>query len=207
MLPRFFPNRLSAGRRLRAVARRVRRLCYFGVRLPEFPPYSLFAGKETYPDPSDPVPGETAAGKVPVFSRGSAVYPGKSLTVKASAPEGYTLALTTNGKEPSSEDDSGLRKAEVLLTRGGEGYLIENRDLMVYPEIPESFLLDDPSLPSGRVLRAALVSASGRVEKDETGVFFLTSDMLDYDRGILATGAVYDAWKQSGEAQKLISER
>ena len=135
--------------------------------------------------------------------------------MKLSAPGECTAAYTTNGKPPSGEDDSGLSEVEVPLTRGGRGYLIENRNLMVYPEAPGSFLLDDSSLPSGKVLKAAAFSSSGEMGRSVTRVYFLTQEfsrlfpgcltvsvaadpagLLDHERGILATGAAYEVGRR-----------
>ncbi len=150
------------------------------------------------------------------FSQESGVYMQNRLTVTLSAPEGYTVAYTMNGMIPGPEDDTGLSEVSVALEKGGTGFLIENRSLMCYPEIPGSGLYDNPDLPSGKVLRAACVSPSGTVGTAETKVYFLMinfaarypgclivsivtdpANLLDYETGILAAGAVYDAWRHT----------
>jgi len=160
------------------------------------------------------------------FSLGSGVYDDEQLTVTLSAPEGCSVAFTQNGKLPTAGDDSGQQTVEITLKSGGTGYLIGNRDLMVYPEFPGSFMLDDPSLPSGCVLRAAAISQNGEVGTVWTQVYFLggeltarfngclvisivtdPSNLLDYDTGILATGAIYNSWKQTDSALEHIERK
>ena len=150
------------------------------------------------------------------FSQESGIYMQKRLTVILSAPEGYSVAYTTNGMIPGTEDDTGLSEVRVTLEKGGTGFLIENRSLMCYPEIPGSGLYDNPDLPSGKVLRAACVSPSGTAGTAETKVYFLMTNfaarypgclivsivtdpanLLDYETGSLAAGAVYDAWRHT----------
>lgn len=159
------------------------------------------------------------------YSVDSGVYMLDSLTVTLTAPEGCTVAFTTNGKEPSSGDDSGLSETEVVLGKQGSGYLIDHRDLLTYPDLSFSFLLDDPSLPSANILRAASVSPAGELGKTETKIYFLNVDfqrlfpdclvisivtdpenLLDYDKGILTPGAIYDAWRQTEDGQGDISQ-
>jgi hypothetical protein len=218
----FLSKCLLIKQELRVRAGKLRRLCYFGIRLSEFWG-KRHPGKAVCPDPgASPAAVTESSERDPVFSLVSGIYPGNSLTVRLSAPEGSTVAFTTNGKTPSPEDDSGSSEVEVVLTRGGTGYLIENRDLMVYPEAPGSFLLDDPSLPSGKVLKAAAFSPSGEMGRSVTRVYFLTQEfsrlfpgcltvsvaadpagLLDHERGILAAGAAYEVWKKTPEAEKL----
>lgn len=158
------------------------------------------------------------------FSYNSGIYNKDKMIVTITAPEGFTIAFTTNGNPPSLENDSGLSSLEIEISRGGQGYLMENRNLMVFPGVSRSYLRDNPSLPSGKVLRTALISPSGELEEMGKKVYFLTSDfislfpgclaisvvvdpicLLDYETGILATGAVYDAWKQTEEAKEIIA--
>ena len=157
------------------------------------------------------------------FSKDSGIWAEAVLPVTITAPEGCTVAYTTNGALPTAEHDSGMQTVEVTLECGGSGYLIEHREHMMYPEVPNSRLLDDPSLPAGKVLRAAAVSPSGEIGEAETRVYFpgvdLTAsfpeclvvsivtdpaNLLDYETGILTPGALYDVWKQTEEASGLL---
>lgn len=151
----------------------------------------------------------------------SGVYEGEELTVRLSAPEGYTIALTSDGRAPTLEDDRGVSKTQVLLKSRGEEALIEQRKLFLCPL--DTAMQPDPELPQGRVLRIALLDELGRTVASETRVYFLDTDLarrypgalvlsvcvdpedlLDPQRGILATGAVYEAWAETEAGQEAL---
>ena len=154
------------------------------------------------------------------FSKDSGIYMLDSMTVTLSAPENCTIAFTVNGKTPSSDDDSGLSEIEVTLGKTGSHYLIDHRELMSYSDLSFSFLLDDPSLPSASILRAAPVSPDGVIGEIDTRVYFVDVDfprlfpdclilsivtdpgnLLDYETGILTPGKIYDDWRQTEEGE------
>ena len=161
------------------------------------------------------------------FSHVSGLYPGPELKVHMKAPEGYTIAFTTNGTKPSGKDASGKSELDILLNRKMSGYLVDHKEQMLCPEQVDSVLLQDDSLPGGVVLNTALVDRKGVVgDKVQTNVFFLNVDfakkfpgcpvvsitadpynLLDYKTGILASGAVYDAWKKTGAGKQIIAKR
>ena len=163
------------------------------------------------------------------FSHASGVYAGPELKVHMKAPAGYTIAFTTNGTKPSGKDASGKSELDVPLNRSMSGYLIDHRELMLCPEFSDLILLllKDESLPAGVVLNTALVDSKGTVGNDiQTNVYFLNVDfakrfpgclvvsvitdqnnLLDYNSGILAAGAVYDAWKKTDAGKKIIAEK
>ena len=160
------------------------------------------------------------------FSLDSGCYRERRVSVALEAPEGCTVAFTTDGRTPTPADDSGSRRVQVELEALGEdvrGYLVSHASLMLPPDDPNARLLDSPLLPSGRVLRACAVRPDGTLGAPEARTYLLgidlaqrfpgcpvvsvvvdPSDLLDYERGILATGAAYDAWRQTAEAQGII---
>ena len=161
-----------------------------------------------------------------LFSHDSGVYPQRVLTLSLTAPEGYTIAYTTDGTVPLLKNDSGRSSLRIRLRKGTEGYLIGHADLQIIPDYKDAHLLDDPSLPAGRIITAALVDKSGSVGMPESKVFFIGTEfdklfpgalvlsvitdpenLLDYGTGILATGAVYDAWKRTEEAEQAIARQ
>ncbi len=177
-----------------------------------------FGGRKTAPEPAED--GEAALS----FSHGSGVYGEDSLRVTISAPKGYTVAFTTDGTFPTAENDSGRSVAEVELEKGMARYLAVHAELQLYPEFDPAPILDDPTLPNGTMLCAALVDGEGNVSGTEANVYFLGMDLetlfpgflvvsivtdpvhlLDYDTGILAAGAVHDEWVQTAEAEEIIA--
>ncbi len=154
------------------------------------------------------------------FSKDSGIYMLDSMTVTLSAPENCTIAFTVNGKTPSLDDDSGLSEIEVTLGKSGSDYLIDHRELMSYSDLSFSFLLDDPSLPSASILRAAPVSPEGMIGETDTRVYFIDinlprlfpdclilsivtdpDNLIDYETGILTPGRIYDVWRQTEEGE------
>ena len=159
------------------------------------------------------------------FSRSSGICDHKERTVTLSAPEGCTIAYTTDGHIPDAANDSGQTVVNIRLKPSGTGYLIKHRDRMIYPDFSGFTLLDDPSLPSGIVLRAAAAHPDGSTGPVQTNVYFKDmdfpsrypgclvlsvvvdpDDLLDYDTGILAAGAFYDAWKETPDAAYVIAK-
>jgi hypothetical protein len=162
-----------------------------------------------------------------VFSHESGLYVERSLKVHMKAPEGYTIAFTTNGTTPSEKDASGKSELEVTLNRNMSGYLVDHRNLILCPELGKSVLCQDDSLPAGVVLNTALVDSKGRVsDKVQSNVYFLEADfvkrfpnclivsvitdprdLLDYKTGIYVSGAIFDAWKNTEEGKMVIAQK
>lgn len=161
------------------------------------------------------------------YSHASGVYDKPELKVHMKAPEGYTIAFTTNGTKPSAKDATGKSELDVTLNRGMSGYLVDHKELMLCPESNNFALRKDDSLPAGVVLNTALVDSKGAVsDKVQTNVYFLNVDfakkfpgclvvsittdprnLLDYKTGILASGTVYDAWKRTDAGKQVIAKK
>ena len=162
------------------------------------------------------------------FSQESGVYHTPELKVRMKAPAGYTIAFTTNGTKPTAKDASGKAEVEVTLNGGMSGYLMDHKKLMLTPEFYNSVLYESNELPVGVVLNASLVDDKGAVVKEpRTMVYFLMQDkladrfpnctvisittdpknLLDYKTGIMAPGAIYDAWKQTDAGKKIIADQ
>jgi hypothetical protein len=162
-----------------------------------------------------------------LYSHASGIYDKPELKVHMKAPEGYTIAFTTNGAKPSGKDASGKSELDVTLNRGMSGYLVNHKELMLCPELTKFVLRKDDSLPAGVVLNTALVDSKGAVgDTVQTNVYFLNVDfakrfpgclvvsittdprnLLDYKTGILASGAVYDAWKRTDAGKQVIAKK
>lgn len=162
------------------------------------------------------------------FSQASGLYHVPELKVKMKAPEGYTIAFTTNGTTPTDKDASGKSELEVTLTGKMSGYLLAHKKQMLTPEFYNSVLLESNDLPVGVVLNASLVDGKGAVVKGpRTMVYFLVKDsfadrfpkcmvlsvttdsknLLDYNIGILAPGKIYDDWKKTDAGKKIIADQ
>ena len=176
-----------------------------------------FGGRKTAPEPAED--GEAVLS----FSHESGVYAEDSLFVTITAPKGYTVAFTTDGTFPTAENDSGRSVVKVKLKKGMARYLAQHGDLQLMEDFDLEPILDDPQLPNGVMLCAALVDSTGNLGETEMKAFFLGMDLetlfpgalvvsvmtdpenlLDYHRGILATGAVYDEWRETEEAEAAI---
>lgn len=171
-----------------------------------------------------------AAGPEPApklsFSHESGVYAADSLRVTITAPEGYTVAFTTDGTFPTEENDSGRSVVDVVLNKGTARHLAQHGSLQIMEDFNIEPILDDLKLPNGVMLCAAPVDSTGNLGETEMKVYFLGMDLgslfpgalvvsimtdpenlLDYDRGILATGAVYDDWRETAEAEEAIQNK
>ena len=158
------------------------------------------------------------------FSLDSGLYEPKEMTVTLSVPTGCTVAYTTDGSVPSADDDKGASSVEVRLDERLTGNIVAHKDLMLIPEYEQEVILDDDALPFGIVVRACSVDGAGGLSDPVTKVFFLGVDfaerfpgclvisavtdpenLLDYDTGILATGAVFEEWKDQPEAASVLA--
>lgn len=168
---------------------------------------------------------EEPNGDVIVFSHDSGIYPDESISITLTAPEGCTIAYTTDGSTPTASNITSS-EAELSLDRNLSRNLVAQQDLMINPDIPHEMFLDDPTLPFGVVVTACAVNESGEFSNPVSKTYFLGVDfadrfpncvvvslttdpknLLDYDTGILANGAVYDEWRQSEAAQEIIEKQ
>ena len=162
------------------------------------------------------------------FSHESGLYQVPELKVHLKAPAGYTIAFTTDGTTPTDKNASGKAELDITLTRSMSGYLLKHKEALLCPEFYNSALYENSDLPAGVVLNASLVDGKGTVVKEPcTMVYFLLKDkfeerypncmilsvatdpknLIDHKTGILASGAVYDAWKQTDAGKKIIAEQ
>ena len=207
--------RAQVQKRLRILRKKLRLGLLAGMAL-------LFAGCAAEPWLTSS--GRNGGGSV-TFSAVSGMYEEEQITVTLSAPEGYTVAYTLDGSVPTAADDTGARQTQVRLERGETGGLAACRDRMLYPEMSDACLLEDPALPSACVLRAAGISPQGETGETETHVYFLGEDLyarypgclilsvvtdpdnlLNYETGILTPGAIYDAWKTTDAGRQVLED-
>lgn len=155
------------------------------------------------------------------FSPESGAWPEEEITVTVTAPEGYRIACTTDGRCPTAEDDCGASTLSLTLEKEEAGTLLRQKDRLLCPL--DTPLLESAELPCGRILRVSLLDPEGRVAASQTRVYFLGADfaarypgclvlsvfaepedLLDEDRGILVKGAVYAAWAETEKGQEVL---
>ena len=155
------------------------------------------------------------------FSLESGAYPEDAIQVTVTAPEPYRIACTTDGHRPSLADDCGASTLSLTLEKEDAGTLLRQKDRLLCPL--DTPLLESAELPCGRVLRVSLLDPDDRIVASQTRVYFLGADfaarypdclvlsvctdpenLLDEDRGILATGTVYDTWSQTDAGQEAL---
>ena len=146
------------------------------------------------------------------------------LAVTIIAPDGYTIAYTTDGTLPQSDDDTGASHVEAVIDTAPD-LLAEHRDDFLRSEIVRTSLLEDPHLPAGAVLNVCLVNSDGLLSDPVSRIYFKEAaikarfpdtlilsvcidpaDLFDYTGGILAAGAVYDEWMATAAASEVLEE-
>ena len=164
-------------------------------------------------------------GAVIRFSRGSGICSEEDRIITISAPEGYTVAFTTNGTVPSAGNDSGLAAVSIDLSQTAASYIFEHTDLMIFPDFPGLNYGNGTDLPAGTIINASLVDENGMLSSSSAQVYFFDIDfsesfpeclvlsiitdpvnLLDYHTGLLVTGSAYDEWRVTDEGRRIIDE-
>ena len=156
------------------------------------------------------------------FSLEAGAYPEECITLELSAPEPYAVYYTTDGSVPTG---ASVRYEEpILLDAGGSRWLDEEAvSLLRCPGDKAISVSQD--LPAAWVVRAVAVSPDGDVGNTVTKTYFpglslaeryqgamvislvtAPENLLDYEKGILVPGLVYDAWVRSAEAAEILEE-
>lgn len=167
-----------------------------------------------------PLPGHEPGLSLPLpspeirFSHESGAYREDALQVTVTAPAGYRIAFTTDGRAPTPADSCGASTLELTLEKEKAGTLLQQKDRLLCPL--DTPMLVSGELPCGRILRVSLLDLAGGIAASRTQVYFLGADfaarypgclvlsvlaepedLLDEDRGILVKGSVYSAWRES----------
>lgn len=148
------------------------------------------------------------------FSHESGAYSEDSIELVLDNPSGLELLYTTDGSLPTS--DSNRYSGAITLDPGDTNRAFVER---LAQEIPgERTILVDDSLPTATVIRAAAVLPDGSIGPVFTNTYFVGEDLgdlfgdvavisivadpfdlLDYETGIMATGAIYDEHLEENE--------
>ena len=140
----------------------------------------------------------------PEFSQSSG-YIAENSKISLSAPEDYTIYYTVDCSKPT--EDSMKYTGEIVLHAQPSVLAAEEDRWAVTPDSYKT----DSTLPSAEVIRAVAVAPDGTAGETVTNTYFFNKlpsipvislvmeydDLLDYNSGIIAKGAVYDAWKDT----------
>lgn len=144
------------------------------------------------------------------FSVESGAYP-DAVTLRLSAPEGYTIRYTTDYSVPNK--GSKRYSKELHLSGSGEGWLNDvTIDLIHVDGVYD--LKETPDLADAWIIRAAVFAPDGTMGPISTKTYFPNrsifadyngtmlisvatdpENLLDYEKGILAKGKVFDQWR------------
>ena len=150
-----------------------------------------------------------------IFSHESGAYSEDPIELILENPSGHEIVYTTDGSLPTI-DSARFSKAIKLDSRDSNPELIRR----LAKETPGGrTLLVDATLPTATVIRAAVVLADGTVGRAFTNTYFVGQDLgslygdimvasivadpydlLDYETGIMAAGAIYDQHREENEA-------
>ncbi len=166
---------------------------------------------------------DSAAGNKPEvrFSLESGAYRSRSEYLTLETEPGFEIRYTLDGSLPSK--DSAKYKKPILLSRKNAKArsLTESADLMY---LKKTALRDDSGLPRACVVRAAAFTPDGTAGNIRTHTYFMgmslrekyagapvisivtdPENLLDYDKGILVRGRVWDEWKDTEAGRKIIA--
>lgn len=180
------------------------------------------AGSQENTAPADTSQENTSQENAPmVLSLDSGIYSSPMLEVQVQAPDGCTIAYTTDGSVPQADRTTGQDSLTLTLDRSMSGTLTAYAEDMAYPGEP--LISDNDALPYGVVLQLAAVDSQGTVQEYRTESYLFgenladrwpdclivslaadPADLVDYERGILVKGAIYDQWKDTDRGKKTL---
>lgn len=149
------------------------------------------------------------------FSHESGAYRDASLELAIKNPANLPMVYTTDGSGPTSASER-VSGPIALDARDTNRAFIEQ----LAAEVPDNRTLHvDDTLPTATVVRAAAILPDGTVGPIATNTYFIgedivelfgdamvvslvvdPADLLDYETGIVAKGAIYDAHREENEA-------
>ena len=149
-----------------------------------------------------------------IFSVESGAYQEESIDLTLSSPSGLPIVYTTDGSLPTASSERFDSTITIDSNDTNSAFIAQLND-----EIPDfrSIVADD-SLPTATVIRAAVLLPDGTVGPAFTNTYFVDedlvqmfggiavvslvvdpADLLDYENGIMAKGAIYDEHRVENE--------
>ena len=159
------------------------------------------------------------------FSDEAGAYSESPKVIKLSAPKGHSIYYTKDGSIPTTE--SQLYSKPIILTEEGNRWV--NKAAVEKMAIKFNGHLINPisvtsELPDANIIRAIAVAPDGTQSKVVTKTYFIGADLrneyhnvmaisiatdpenlLDYKKGILATGKIFDEWSNTAEAASVLA--
>lgn len=159
----------------------------------------------------------------PSFSAEAGAYP-EPFLLTLSAPEGYAIYYTTDGSVPTEAAARYEAAIPVESPAPGPDDLAAPENAALQLVEGRGDLLQSEALPSALVVRAVAVAPDGTAGRVVTRSYFTGLDpavfadgvpvlsiatddanLLDYDRGILVKGRIWDAWSETPEGREILA--
>ena len=159
------------------------------------------------------------------FSDEAGAYSESQKVITLSAPKGHSIYYTEDGSIPTTE--SQIYSKPIFLTEEGNRWV--NKSAVDKMAIKFRRHLINPisvtsELPSANIIRAIAVAPDGTQSKVVTKTYFIGADLrvdydnimvvsiatdpenlLDHEKGILATGKIFDEWSNTAEATAVMA--
>ena len=159
------------------------------------------------------------------FSDEAGAYSESQKVITLSAPKGHSIYYTEDGSIPTTE--SQIYSKPIYLTEEGNRWV--NKSAVDKMAIKFKRHLINPisvtsELPSANIIRAIAVAPDGTQSKVVTKTYFIGADLrvdydnimvvsiatdpenlLDHEKGILATGKIFDEWSNTAEATEVMA--
>ena len=169
-----------------------------------------------------PVPGAEISTEVPVFSMPSGIYE-QPVKLELSSENNFDIYYTTDGSVPT-RNSRRYRRTITLKDATGKADYLASKEIASLSTVDgwQRDILEDTSLPKANIIRAACIDSEGNAGPVITRTYWIghdpvalygvpvlslvvdPDDLLDYETGIMAKGAIYDEWIKTPEGQEYL---
>ncbi len=156
-----------------------------------------------------------------IISKDSFATTKKEISISMKTKKGYKIYYTLDGSIPTKKSIK-YKKPIKLNKNSSPDQLVLNKNKQL---IVNTGIFNDKSIPKGTVLRAVAIAPNGTIGKVETRTYFIGTDivkyynnfpvislvtdpknLLDYEKGILVKGKIYDEWSKTKKAKRILNE-